>query len=202
VNDLFEEPDGATPLDLDDRAGLRRTDIALRAELNEAEAENILAAQVWAVGARRSLAGWLTQPRMRELHRRMFGEVWSWAGTLRLREASIGIDPYRITTELENLLLDVKAQTADRQSLAWPADEVAVRFHHRLVSIHPFPNGNGRHARLAEDIVVRSLGQPRFTWGHAGYLTDASDARARYLAGLRLADRDGEYGALLQFARS
>jgi len=105
-------------------------------------------------------------------------------------------------TEFENLLRDVRAQTADLDRLAWPADEIAVRFHHRLVSVHLFPNGNGRHARLAADLVIVALGAPRFSWGHAGHLTDVSAARAKYLAALRVADRDRRYEPLLRFARS
>jgi Fic-DOC domain mobile mystery protein B len=202
VTDLYAEPDGATPLGHEDRQGLLRTDIALRAELNLAEAENIAAAEQWAFARRRPLATWLTQAELRALHRRMFGDVWRWAGRFRLRETSVGIDPYRIVTELETLLRDVEAQTADPERLAWPADEIAVRFHHRLVSVHPFPNGNGRHARLAADLVIVGLGAPRFSWGHAGDLTDVSAARAEYLAALRIADQDLRYEPLLRFARS
>lgn len=202
MTDLFAEPDGATPLDHDDRRGLLRTDIAYRHELNLAEAENIAAAQQWAFSRRRPLQAWTRQHAMRTLHKRMFGDVWSWAGTYRLREANIGIAPHRIMTELENLLLDLRAQTVDPDRPAWPADEVAVRFHHRLVSIHPFPNGNGRHARLAADLVVVGLGAERFTWSGAGRLGDPTAARARYLAALRAADRHFAYDQLLAFARS
>jgi fido (protein-threonine AMPylation protein) len=93
-------------------------------------------------------------------------------------------------------------QTADRAHLPWPADEIAVRFHHRLVSIHPFPNGNGRHARMAADLLAVSLRRPRFSWGGAGHLTEASAKRATYLAALRTADRNYEYAPPLDFARS
>jgi Fic-DOC domain mobile mystery protein B len=199
---LFTEPDGATPLDDEDIQGLLRTDIALRSELNQAEAENIASAQSWAFSRRRTLAQLLTQAAMKELHRRMFGDVWRWAGTTRKRVTNIGCPPHDIATNLANLLLDVQAQTADPARLAWPPDEIAVRFHHRLVSIHPFPNGNGRHARLAADLVVARLGQRRFTWGSGGDLTDDSAARTRYLAALRVADREYTYKSLLEFARS
>jgi Fic-DOC domain mobile mystery protein B len=202
VTRLFEEPEGATPLDHDDQQGLLRTDIALRDELNLAEAENIAAAHLWAFSRRRTLSRLLRQAEMKEIHRRMFGEVWKWAGTFRARETSIGIAPYRICTELENLLLDVQAQTADGSRFPWPADEIAVRFHHRLVSIHPFPNGNGRHARLAADLLVVTLGRPRFSWGGAGHLTEVTEARSRYLVALRAADQKAAYDGLLAFARS
>lgn len=199
---LFGEPDGATPLDHDDRLGLLRTDIATREELNQAEAENIAAALQWAFSSRRTLPRFLTQAEIKTLHRRMFGDVWRWAGDLRRRETNIGVEPYRIATELESLLRDVQAQTADAERLAYPADELAVRFHHRLVSIHLFPNGNGRHARLAADVVVVSLGRPRFSWGSSGHLAEAFGMRNRYLAALRAADRDRAYEPLLEFARS
>ena len=202
MTSLFGEPPGATPLDHEDIQGLLRTDIALRQELNIAEAQNIAAAQRWAFSRRRTLAQLLTQAQMKALHRRMFGEVWRWAGAVRTRGTNIGVAPHRILTELEDLLRDVQAQAADLHRLAWPADEIAVRFHHRLVSIHPFPNGNGRHARLAADLVVVSLDRPRFSWGSAGDLLESSDARTRYLQALRRADRELEYGPLLEFARS
>jgi Fic-DOC domain mobile mystery protein B len=199
---LFTEPDGATPLDYEDIQGLLRTDIALRSELNLAEAENIASAQSWAFSRRRVLAQLLTQAAMKELHRRMFGDVWRWAGAIRQRQSNIGSPPYSIVTELENLLLDVRTQIADPAQPAWPSDELAVRFHHRLVSIHPFPNGNGRHARLAADLLVVRLGRRRFTWGSAGDLADDTTARTRYLNALRVADRDYTYESLLEFSRS
>ncbi len=202
MTDLFAGPEGATPLDHDDQRGLRRSDITFRHELNAAEADNIGAAINWAFAQRRALPSLLTQPATKGLHRRMFGDVWSWAGTFRAGETNIGVAAYRIPTELESLLQDVLAQTADPSRLTWPADEVAVRYHHRLVALHPFPNGNGRHARLAADLVVVALGQPRFSWGSGGHLTDASAARSRYLHALREADRHFTYDALLAFARS
>lgn len=202
MTDLFNEPEGATPLAEEDREGLKRTDIALRAELNVAEAENILAGRAWAFQRLRRTEQLLTRDTLRLLHRRMFGQVWRWAGNFRTRETNIGCPPYRIATELEALLLNVQAQTTIPAQLPWPAQEVAVRFHHQLVSIHPFVNGNGRHARLASDLLVRTLGAPPLTWGHAGALTEASEARARYIAALRVADRDMDYTPLLKFARS
>jgi len=202
MTDLFTEPDGATPLDEEDIRGLLRTDIALRPELNLAEAENIASAQSWAFSRPRALAQLLTRAAMQELHRRMFGDVWRWAGTIRGRQTNIGSLPYVVATDLENLLLDVRTQIADPARPAWPPDELVVRFHHRLVSIHPFPTGNGRHARLAADLLVVRLGRRRFTWGSAGDLTDDTTARTRYLDALRVADREYRYESLLEFSRS
>ena len=199
---LFEEPAGATPLDEEDRQALLRTDIAYRHELNLAEAEDIAIADLWVFGRRRSVSWWLSQARMQDLHKRMYRNVWGWAGAYRKKQTNIGVPPYLIAVELENLLRDIDAQTADPDALPWPPDEIALRFHHRLVSIHPFPNGNGRHARLAADALVVALGQQRFTWGRAGDLTDASPVRERYIRALQVADREGDFRPLLEFARS
>lgn len=202
MSDIFDGPEGATPLDHEDQQGLRRSDIAFRHELNAAEADNIGKAMNWAFSRQRALPSILTQAAINDLHRRMFGDVWSWAGRFRTRTTNIGVDPYRIGTELENLLQDIRAQTSDPLRLPWSPDEIGVRYHHRLVSIHPFPNGNGRHARLAADLVVVSLGRPRFSWGQAGHLTNGSEARDRYLRALREADREFTYEELRSFARS
>lgn len=205
INSLqFAEPDGATPLDLEDVQGLIPTWVATRAELNIVEQENIITAMVWAFGRRNAwtTAGLLNRQALVDLHRRMFGEVWRWAGTWRRRETNIGVDPRRVVTDLENLLADVCAQTAHPSGLAWSPDEIAVRFHHRLVSIHPFANGNGRHARLATDLLALTLAQPRFTWGAGGDLINATAARRSYLEALRTADREFDYNKLLKFART
>ncbi len=178
--------------------------VASQRDLNAAEQANVFAAMMWAFTSRRrwSVDRVLDRRTLVDLHKRMFGEVWRWAGTWRQRETNIGVSPHRIAIEVENLLGDVRMQTADAMNPAWPPDDVAVRFHHRLVSIHPFPNGNGRHARLAADLLVVALGRPRFTWGASGDLAASSPARAEYLVALRTADRKFDYAPLLKFARS
>ncbi|MDP2233538.1 MAG: Fic family protein [Actinomycetota bacterium] len=108
--------------------------------------------------------------------------------------------PY-ISTQVRELLADVLAQIADAENSPWPPDELAVRFHHRLVVIHPFPNGNGRHSRLAADLLVRVLGGPTFTWGSEN-LNSSGEARRAYLGALRTADSLYDYGPLVEFARS
>jgi fido (protein-threonine AMPylation protein) len=75
------------------------------------------------------------------------------------------------------------------------------------VKIHPFRNGNGRHARMAADLLVTELGASRFSWGGEGYLTAPTDTRKTYLAALRHADvghvwDQERYAPLLRFARS
>jgi Fic-DOC domain mobile mystery protein B len=190
------DPVGATPLTDDDLEGLIPTDVATRGDLDRAELENIVEARTWAAGRTWKPDTVLDSHTLADLHRRMFRQVWRWAGKWRSRETSIGIAPERIQTELRMLVDDALAWT---EFTTYPADEIAIRFHHRLVFIHPFPNGNGRHARLAADLLMRSLGQPVFTWSQRpGVLPD----RKRYREALQAMDRDREDVArLLKFAR-
>jgi Fic-DOC domain mobile mystery protein B len=194
VTDLLEEPDDATPLTPDERKGLIPSDITYRRELNKAEQDNIARGQDWALARRRDL---LTERFIKDLHGRMFGDVWRWAGDFRISERNIGIPYYQIPMALRELLDDVKAWIDHK---TYPPDEIAVRFHHRLVHIHPFPNGNGRHSRLLADLLVMQLGRERFTWGSAN-LQDAEEVRKRYIEALKAAD-DHNNGPLLAFARS
>jgi hypothetical protein len=129
----------------------------------------------------------------------MFGDVWIGAGWWRQREANIGIDPHQIAVGLRVLCDDTLAQFGDGSDLAYPADELAIRFHYRLVLVHPFPNGNGRHSRLAADLLAAELGAEPFTWAGAE-LTTASDLRADYLAARRRADLSHDFTALIEFA--
>lgn len=194
MSDLFQEPDDATPLTPEERRELIPAHIAYRRELNEAEQENIARAQDWALGRRRDL---LSEKFIKDLHRQMLRDVWRWAGKFRTSERNLGIVHYEIPVALRQLLGDTKAQIEHN---AYPPDEIAVRFHHRLVQIHAFPNGNGRHSRLIADLLVMSLGGERFSWGIAN-LQDAGDVRRRYIAALQAADNH-DIGPLLAFARS
>jgi Fic-DOC domain mobile mystery protein B len=194
VSDLFEEPDNATPLTPEERDALIPAHIAYRYELNEAEQENIYRAQNWALATRREL---LTEKFVKDLHRRMLGNVWRWAGRFRTGERNIGIPHYEIPMALRQLLDDAKTWINDG---SYPRDEIAVRFHQRLVQIHPFPNGNGRHARLMADLLIMRLGGERFSWGSAD-LQNVGDVRTRYIAALRDADNH-DLAPLLAFARS
>jgi len=198
VTDLFQEPEDATPLEPREREGLLQTWITHRRDLNEAEEENIVEGAAWARGRRRlPFERMLSEDFMRTLHKRMFGDVWQWAGTFRATERNIGVQAYRIGMELASLLSDIRYWIEHK---TFPPDEIAIRFHHRLVAIHPFPNGNGRHARLAADLLIERLGGDPFTWG-GGSLANVGELRARYIAALRAADNH-DIAPLLEFARS
>lgn len=198
MTELFHEPDDATPLAPSERDGLRQSWITHRRDLNEAEQENIVKGAAWARRLRnRRPADLLTVDFASSLHRRMFDEVWDWAGEYRRTERNIGIAAYRIPGEMPMLFDDVRYWVEQE---TYPADEIAIRLHHRLVAIHPFPNGNGRHARLMADLLIERLGEELFSWGGAN-LTDMGELRAAYVAALRAADAH-EIGPLLAFARA
>jgi mobile mystery protein B len=199
VNDVFAEPDGATPLEPEERDGLLQSWITHRRDLNEAEEENILACAVWAqrLLGRKKTKDILSIKFALDLHKRMFGNVWKWAGTCRTTARNIGVDAYRIHAEMAALFGDVCYWVEHK---TYPTDEIAVRLHHRLVAIHPFPNGNGRHARLMADLLVEWLGGQPFSWG-SGSLADVGELRTKYIEALRAADRH-DIRPLLAFARS
>ncbi|MBI1790753.1 MAG: mobile mystery protein B [Acidobacteria bacterium] len=194
MSGLFEQPGDATPLTPEEMRDLIPAHIAYRRELNQSEQENIARAQDWALRRRRDL---LSEKFVRDLHPRMLGDVWRWAGKFRTTERNLGIVFYEIPVALRQLFDDVKAWIEYK---TYPPDEIAVRFHHRLVQIHPFPNGNGRHARLMADLLVRSLAGDRFSWGRES-LRDAGAVRQLYIAALQAADNH-DTGPLLAFARS
>ncbi len=192
---LFDEDDEAnTPLTDEERAQLLPAYITLRRELNEAEQVNIAAGLKWVSGRKREV---LDDDFLRELHKRMFGQVWQWAGQYRTTPRNIGIDAYRIAMEVRQLVDDVRYQV---ENATFPPDEIAVRFSHRLVSIHPFPNGNGRHSRMVGDLLAMQLGQRPFTWGSIS-LVDPSQTRRDYVTALQAADAH-DIEKLLAFARS
>ena len=174
--------------------GLIPSYITLRSELNEAEQANILDAEEWAFARKRNL---LDEKSLKNLHKKMYGNVWGWAGNYRTSGKNIGVDAYRIPTELRQLLDDCRYWI---EYGTYEPDEVAARFHHRLVSIHCYPNGNGRHARLAADVLLKTMGRERFSWGGKN-LVDLSETRKHYIDALQEADGH-DIGPLLEFVRS
>jgi Fic-DOC domain mobile mystery protein B len=193
---VFEGDDEAnTPLTIEEREQLIPSYITLRAELNEAEQISITGAMRWVARAR--VFSVLDDAQLRELHRRMFGEVWKWAGTYRKTARNIGIEAHQIAVAVKTLVDDA---TYWIEHETFSPDETAVRFSHRLVFIHPFPNGNGRWSRIAGDLMAVRLGQRPFSWGGAR-LVNAGETRKAYIKALQKADQD-ELGPLLEFARS
>ncbi|MFP6740161.1 MAG: mobile mystery protein B [Alphaproteobacteria bacterium] len=194
MSDRFSEPSDSTPLTPDELEGLLPTWIATRADLNAAEAENIAVGAAW---ARRRQHDILTNDFVRTLHRRMFEDVWKWAGGYRHSERNIGVEPYRITVEVRQLLDDTKFWVENE---TYEPIEIAVRLHHRLVSVHPFPDGNGRHSRLMADLLAARLGYASLSWGRAN-LIEAGEDRKRYISALHAAD-DNDIEPLIDFAQS
>ncbi len=192
---LFDEDDEAnTPLEADEREQLIPSYISLRRELNEAEQINITDAGKWLASRKRDV---LDEKFLRNLHKRMFGKVWRWAGDYRKTPRNIGVEAWRIPTNVAQAIDDAKYWV---ENGTYSADEIAVRFSHRLVAIHPFPNGNGRFSRMVGDSLAQQLGQPRFSWGSAN-LVDPNETRKAYVAALRYADAH-DFSELIAFARS
>jgi Fic-DOC domain mobile mystery protein B len=192
----FEYPPGATLLDAKEIEGLIPTHITTRSELDRWEQDNISEAILWVENHKPKDI--LNEPFMKRLHKKMFCNVWRWAGTFRKSEKNIGVAWYNISIELKQLCDDVRYWIENK---TFTEDEIAARFHHRLVYIHLFANGNGRHARLMADILLETrFHKPSFTWGSAN-LIKAGDDRKRYIESLIAADR-GEYTLLLEFIRS
>jgi len=193
----FQYSMGATPLDPDEAAGLVPLHITTQADLNAWEQANIALGNRW--GARQNKRELLEEGFVRDLHRQMFDKTWHWAGTFRQSNKNIGVDWTQVAVKLRDLLDNTRHQVENQ---VFNEDEVTVRFHHQLVLIHAFPNGNGRHARLMADLLIMRLGRPRLTWGGASASKNSVNAiREKYLAALRAADK-GQIDGLIEFARS
>ncbi|MEX2586198.1 MAG: mobile mystery protein B [Balneolaceae bacterium] len=193
---MFDYPKGATPIDEDEKEGLLILHISTREELNEWEQRNIIDAYSWLDRIRRK--DFLSEKFIRKLHEEMFGKVWDWGGYYRKTNKNIGVDWAQIPIHFRQLLDDVRYWI---ENATYPPDEIATRFHHRLVQIHLFPNGNGRHARVMTDVLLEKvLDHEPFSWG-SGNLIEEGDVRATYIQALRSADAH-DYQPLLNFVRS
>jgi Fic-DOC domain mobile mystery protein B len=190
--------DGQTPLDEDEKEGLLISTIATREELDEFEQQNIEEAIKWSIGKKIKSDKLFTESFIKNVHKRMYKDVWLWAGAFRKTNKNIGVDRWQVAIELKNLLEDAGFWIENN---TYSPDEIAIRFKHRIVSIHCFSNGNGRHSRLMADMIIEKIfDRPVFTWG-AGNLSKENKNRKQYLDALKLADV-GNYEALLLFARS
>ena len=194
----IEYIEGQTPLDDDEKEGLRIPSITTREELDEFEQLNIEKAIQWTFGKKISVEQLFSEKFIKELHKRMYGEVWKWAGTFRTSEKNLGIKNYLIAIELKQLLDD--AIFWKKNNTYSPA-ELAIRFKHRLVSIHCFANGNGRHSRLMADLIMEKLYDSNFfSWGSSN-LVKATETRSNYIQAVKKADNN-DIEPLISFAKS
>jgi Fic-DOC domain mobile mystery protein B len=194
----IEYIDGQTPLDENEIQGLKIPSITTKGELDEMEQNNIEEAQLWLLGRKLNYNQIITPEFITNLHKRMYGNVWNWAGEFRKTDKNLGIPFYQIPAELKQLLDDTKFWIENN---TYDSDEIAIRFKHRIVSIHCFANGNGRHSRIMADIIIEKVYKQKiFSWGMSD-LSKENDIRTNYLKAIKLADRH-DYSELLKFARS
>jgi len=194
----FDYKDGQTPLDEEEKEGLKIKSITTQGELDEFEQLNIEKAVEWTIRTKLKPEKILTEKFIKDLHKRMYSDVWKWAGEFRRTEKNIGIPWTQIGIELKNLLDDTKYWIENK---TYPPEEVAIRLKHRIVSIHCFPNGNGRHSRMMADIIMESIfGKEIFSW-HQSNMVKANETREEYINALKKAD-NGNIKPLMEFAKN
>ena len=190
--------DGQTPLNEEEKEGIKIEAITTQGELDEFEQLNIEKAVEWTIHSKLKPEKILTEKFIKDVHKRMYGDVWKWAGEFRRTEKSIGIPWTQIGLELKNLLDDTKYWIENK---TFSPEEIAIRFKHRIVSIHCFPNGNGRHSRMMADIIMESIfGNEIFSW-HQSNMVKANETRKVYINALREAD-NGNVTPLIEFAKN
>ena len=194
----FNQAEGQTPLEDEEREGLIIKSISTRQELDEFEQQNIETAIGFLMGRSVTTDRLLSESFIKDLHFKMFGSVWNWAGKFRKTNKNIGVDKTIINTELKKLLDNCFYWINNK---IFSEEEIAIRLKHRLVLIHPFPNGNGRFSRLLADIIMEKVfHKPIFSWGGMSF-NSIADSRSNYIQALREAD-NGNYAPLLEFAKS
>ena len=194
----FNYADGQTPLDEEEKLGLKIKSITTQNELDEFEQLNIEKAVEWTIHTNLKQEKILTEKFIKDLHKKMYGDVWKWAGAFRKTNKNIGINWIQIGMELKNLLDDTKFWIAHE---TYQPEEIAIRFKHRIVAIHCFSNGNGRHSRLMADIIIESIfGKEIFSW-HKSNMVKADETRKNYIVALREAD-NGNIKPLIEFAQN
>ena len=194
----LEYKEGQTPLDEEEKEGLKIKSISTQGELDEFEQLNIEKAVEWTIHSKLKRERILTENFVKDLHKKMFGDVWKWAGQFRKSNKNIGIDWTQISIELKTLIDDVKYWIDNK---TFSPEEISIRFKHRIVAIHCFPNGNGRHSRILADIVMESIfGLEIFTWNQSN-MVEADDTRKKYIVALRKADQ-GDITDLIKFANN
>jgi Fic-DOC domain mobile mystery protein B len=194
MSKISNELGGATPLDPDEMEGLLYSHITTRGELDELEQANIVEGMQWL--KKQKKPDILTEKFVRELHKRLFGKVWKWSGSFRRTEKNIGVDPIQIAIQLRQLLDNAKYWIDHK---TYPPKELAARFHHKLVLIHPFANGNGRHSRImADTILTKIMDKPAIDWAGGYRLEAMNERRDQYIRALRSADGH-DFNQLLEF---
>lgn len=194
----LEYKEGQTPLEESEKQGLLIKSITTHGELDEFEQLNIENAVIWVIQNKFAADKILSEEFIMLLHKRMFSDVWSWAGQFRQTEKNLGVGWIHIAPSLKYLLDDIKYWINQN---TYSDDEITIRFKHRLVNIHCFPNGNGRHSRLMADIIITSIFQKEiFSWGSSN-LVKSGNVRKRYISAIREADHEN-YLPLIEFARS
>ena len=190
---------GQTSLDEEEKEGLKIPSVSTKSELDEYEQKNIEQAIQWTLGRKIKVEKLLSDLFVKSLHYRMYSDVWKWSGQVRKSEKNIGVKSFQISTDLRVLLEDTKYWIENK---SYSPDEIAIRFKHRIVSIHCFPNGNGRHSRLMADLIAEKIFKNKvFTWGQADFFSAKEiDVRTTYLTALRKAD-NGNFADLIDFAR-
>lgn len=189
--------EGQTPLDEDEKEGLLIKSITTQSELNEFEQLNIETATKWLLTTKVKPASVFTETFIKKLHKKMYGTVWKWAGEFRKTNKNIGVEWLQISLQLKQLIDDTQFWVTNK---TYQPSEIAIRFKHRLVAIHCFPNGNGRHSRLMADIIMETIFKKDiFTW-HQSNMIKANDVRKAYITALKQAD-NGDIVPLIQFAK-
>jgi Fic-DOC domain mobile mystery protein B len=187
--------DGSTPLDHDQIKGIRFAHLTTMGELDELEDENIQRGLEWL--NHQKTKDYLSIEFLCKLHEKLFGEVWKWAG--KFRTVEVNISKYRhhdVRPQLHNFFEDIKLWISGGK-MSW--DEISAEMHHRLVTIHPFPNGNGRTTRIFTEYVQKRNQQQVTSWGSTRKI-DQKKRRDDYIKALRLADI-GDFRALIDFMK-
>lgn len=194
----LEYQEGQTPLNEEEKEGLKIKSITTQGELDQFEQLNIEKAIEWTISKKFKVERILTEKFIKDLHKKMYDDVWKWAGEFRKSEKKIGIKWTQIGVELNYLLDDTRFWI---QNGTFSPEEIAIRFKHRIVSIHCFPNGNGRHSRLMADIIMEAVFyKEAFSWQQSN-MVKADQTRKEYIACLKEAD-NGNINPLIEFAKN
>ena len=191
------QPIGATPGG--DTSGLLLEHLSTTTARNAAETEAISRAyDKYVFRARRKKQGteWLTDDFIRRVHADMLGTIWEWAGKYRQTKFNLGVDPHLIREQIKLFTEDFLYWNGTESTMS--VIEIAARIQHRLTNIHPFTNGNGRHARLITDIFLHSRKLPIPQWPQIQLMAQGNEIGEQYITAMKKAD-NGDINDLIQF---